>query len=172
MIQSAVTTQAVAALRAIVMSTGSAVMLFQTSTTLALVSLGTLPPLFLAARQVGQTLREKQRHVQDLHSHASSLAEEGLNGIRTVVQFGAQSLESKRYSEAASNAHDHAIATGRTQALFDGAVHVGGANGAILTVLGYGGHLVQAGAITAGDLTGFLLYSLLMAGNVSSLSGT
>jgi ABC-type multidrug transport system fused ATPase/permease subunit len=171
MIQNAVTIQSVAALRAIVMTTGSAVMLFQTSTTLALVSLGTLPPLFLAARQVGQTLREKQRHVQDLQSHASSLAEEGLNGIRTVVQFGAQALEVQRYREAATNAHQHAIAIGRTQASFDAAVHVA-ANGATLCVLGYGGHLVMAGAITVGDLTGFLLYSLLLAGNVSSLSGT
>jgi len=171
MIQSAVTTQAVSALRAIVMSTGSAIMLFQTSTTLALVSLGTLPPLFLAARRVGQTLREKQREVQTLHSAASTIAEEGLNGISTVVQFGAEGHEWNRYAQAVTKAHDAAILTGKTQALFDGAVHIG-ANGAILCVLGYGGSMVLAGTITAGDLTGFLMYSLLLAGNISSLSGT
>jgi len=171
MIQSVVTTQAVAALRALVMLTGSAVMLFQTSTTLAFVSLGTLPPLFLAARHVGQKLREKQRHVQNLHSKATAIAEEGLNGISTVVQFGAQSQEVDRYATAAHWAHDAAIRTGKTQAFFDGAVHIG-ANGAILCVLGYGGSMVVAGTITAGELTGFLMYSLLLAGNVSSLSGT
>ena len=171
MIQSAVTTQAVAALRALVMSTGSAIMLFQTSTTLALVSLGTLPPLFLAARHVGQNLREKQRHVQNLHSQATAIAEEGMNGISTVVQFGAQAQEVNRYALAARRAHEAAIRTGKTQAFFDGAVHVG-ANGAVLCVLGYGGSMVMTGTITAGDLTGFLMYSLLLAGNVSSLSGT
>ena len=171
MIQSAVTTQAVAALRALVMSTGSAIMLFQTSTTLAMVSLGTLPPLFLAARHVGQNLREKQRHVQNLHSQATAIAEEGLNGISTVVQFGAQAQEVNRYALGAHRAHEAAIKTGKIQAFFDGAVHVG-ANGAVLCVLGYGGSMVMAGTISAGDLTGFLMYSLLLAGNVSSLSGT
>ena len=38
--------------------------------------------------------------------------------------------------------------------------------------MGYGGTLVLANELSAGDLTGFLMYSLLMAGNVSSLSGT
>ena len=38
--------------------------------------------------------------------------------------------------------------------------------------MGYGGSLVLAGKLSAGDLTGFLIYSLLMAVNVSSLSGT
>lgn len=171
LIQGAVTTQAVAGLRAIVMSTGSTILLFNTSTTLAMVSLATLPPLFLAARQVGQNLREQQREVQTLHSKAGSIAEEALNGIRTVVQFGAESQEAQRYSQAALLAHDKAMETGRTQALFNAAVHVG-ANGAILGVLGYGGSMVLAGDITAGDLTGFLMYSLLLAGNVSSLSGT
>lgn len=171
LIQSAVTTQAVAALRAIVMSTGSAIMLFQTSTTLALVSLGTLPPLFLSARYVGQILREKQRLVQTLHSQSSSMAEEALNGIATVKQFGGELQEANRYGKGVEEAHAQAISTGQTQALFDAAVHVG-ANGAILCVLGYGGSMVMAGTISAGDLTGFLMYSLLLAGNVSSLSGT
>ncbi|KAL7530686.1 hypothetical protein ACHAXR_003627 [Thalassiosira sp. AJA248-18] len=161
LIQRAVTTQAVSAARALVMSTGSTILLFQTSTTLALVSPCTLPPLFLAARHVGQTLKEQQTKVQDLHSQATSIAEEGLQGIQTVVQFGAEPQQHKRYRDGVTQAHDMAIRTGRTQALFDGAVHVG-ANGAILCV----------GTITAGDLTGFLMYSLLLAGNVSSLSST
>lgn len=41
-----------------------------------------------------------------------------------------------------------------------------------MLVMGYGGTLVLAGELSAGDLTGFLMYSLLMAGNVSSLGGT
>lgn len=43
------------------------------------------------------------------------------------------------------------------QAWFDGVVHTA-ANGAILGVLGYGGVMVLAGDISAGDLASFLLY--------------
>jgi len=171
LIQTAVTKEAVAAMRAIVMSTGSAVMLFSTSSTLAVLSLATLPPLFLGARYVGRQLREKQKQVQTLHGKATTSAEEALNGIATVTQFGAEPLELNRYRTHVVDAHQAAIETGRTQALFDGSVHVA-ANGAILCVLGYGGSLVMQGGITAGDLTGFLMYSLLLAGNVSSLSTT
>lgn len=171
LIQYAVTAHTVSALRAVVMSMGSAAMLFNTSTVLAALSLATLPPLFVGARYVGQELRDQQRTVQKLHGQATTSAEETLGGIATVVQFGAEKQEWKRYNDLVQQAHQAAIRTGRTQALFDGSVHVA-ANGAILCVLAYGGNLVMQGSITAGDLTGFLMYSLLLAGNVSSLSST
>ena len=171
LVQAAVTTQAVSLLRGAVMSCGSGFMLFSTSTSLAVVSLATLPPVFLAARTFGKSLRERQTEVQKLHADATATAEEICGGIKTVKQFGNEKYEVERYSEAVTKAHDEAIDAGRAQAAFDGSVHVA-ANGAVLCVLGYGGTMVLDGAITAGDLTGFLMYSLLMAGNISSLSST
>ena len=171
LVQAAVTTQAVSMLRGSVMSCGSAFMLFSTSTSLAFVSLATLPPVFLAARTFGKSLRERQTEVQKLHADATAIAEEICGGIKTVKQFGSEKHEVNRYSEAVIKAHDEAIDAGRAQAAFDGSVHVA-ANGAVLCVLGYGGTMVLDGAISAGDLTGFLMYSLLMAGNISSLSST
>ena len=171
LVQAAVTTQAVSVLRAIFMSVGAAAMLFQTSGTLALVSLGTLPPVLVAARHFGRALRDRQARVQSLHAEATSAAEETISGIRTVKQFGAERHEIRRYSVTADAAHEEAIRAGGLQAAFDGGVHVA-ANGAVLCVLGYGGTLVLAGELTAGDLAGFLMYSLLMSGNISSLSST
>jgi len=171
LVQAAVTTQAVSALRGSVMSTGAAAMLFQTSASLAFVSMSTLPPVLLAARHFGRTLRKRQAEVQALHAEATVTAEEVISGIKTVKQFGAERHELGRFSSAVENAHDEAIRSGKLQAAFDGAVHVA-ANGAVLCVLGYGGGMVLSGDITAGDLTGFLMYSLLMAGNISSLSST
>ena len=85
--------------------------------------------------------------------------------------FSAERHELERYSNAINDAHGKEIEVGRTKAAFDGVVHVA-ANGAVLLVLGCGGKLVVDGQMSAGDLTGFLMYSLLMAGNISSLSGT
>ena len=170
-IKSAMTTEAVSLLRGVVMSVGSTSLLFYTSPKLAVVSLLSLPPVFLAARSVGRTLKKKQKEVQDLHGGATNIAEEVFGGIKTVQLFGAEELEYDRYANAINTAHEMEIQVGKTKAAFDGVVHVA-ANGAVLLVLGYGGTLVLANQMTAGDLTGFLMYSLLMAGNVSSLSGT
>ena len=170
-IKNVVTTEAVAGLRGVVMSLGSTGLLFYTSPDLALVSLLSIPPVFLAARMVGRRLKKKQKRVQELHGKAVDVAEEVFGGFKTVQLFHAEKLEYGRYSEAVSAAHEEEISVGKTKAIFDGVVHVA-ANGAVLLVLGYGGQLVIANQMTAGDLTGFLMYSLLMAGNLSSLSGT
>ncbi|KAL3784448.1 hypothetical protein HJC23_002492 [Cyclotella cryptica] len=170
-IKSAMTTEAVAGLRGVVMSVGSTSLLFYTSPTLAIVSLMSIPPVFLAARIVGRRLNNKQKQVQELHGKAVSVAEEVFGGFKTVQLFNAEMMEYNRYSKSIIAAHDEEIQVGKTKAIFDGLVHVA-ANGAVLLVLGYGGKLVLANQMTAGDLTGFLMYSLLMAGNLSSLSGT
>ncbi len=170
-IKSAVTTEAVSGLRGVVMSVGSTSLLFYTSPTLAVISLLSIPPVFLAARLVGRSLKEKQKIVQELHGKATNVAEEVFGGFKTVQLFTAEQHEYERYANAINDAHDKEISVGKKKAAFDGIVHVA-ANGAVLLVLGYGGTLVLANEMTAGDLTGFLMYSLLMAGNLSSLSGT
>lgn len=170
-IKSAVTTEAVSGLRGIVMSVGSTSLLFYTSPTLAVISLLSIPPVFIAARVVGKSLKEKQKIVQEQHGKATNVAEEIFGGFQTVQLFTAEKQEYERYADAINDAHDKEIRVGKTKAIFDGIVHVA-ANGAVLLVLGYGGTLVLANEMSAGDLTGFLMYSLLMAGNLSSLSGT
>ncbi len=170
-IKSAMTTEAVAGLRGVVMSVGSTSLLFYTSPTLAIISLLSIPPVFLTARIVGRRLKKNQKEVQELHGKATNVAEEVFGGIKTVQLFNAEAVEYDRYSTTVSTAHDKEIQVGKTKSLFDGVVHVA-ANGAVLLVLGYGGKLVLQNELTAGDLTGFLMYSLLMAGNLSSLSST
>jgi ATP-binding cassette subfamily B protein len=123
------------------------------------------------ARVVGRKLKDKQKTVQKLHGQATDVAEEVFGGMKTVQSFNAQRIEYNRYATAVTTAHEMEIDVGKTKAAFDGVVHVA-ANGAVLLVMGYGGTLVLAGELSAGELTGFLMYSLLMAGNVSSLSGT
>ena len=142
-----------------------------TSPPLALVSLGTLPPILLAARYFGRVIRDRQKHVQELLSQSTTVAEETFSNVRTVRQFAAEQHESLRYSKKVEETYNEAVAAGMAQAWFDGVVHTA-ANGAILGVLGYGGVMVLAGDISAGDLASFLLYSMLVAGNVSAMSST
>ena len=171
LVQSAVTTQAVAALQGIVMSIGSAGMLLYPSPTLAVVSCCTLPPVFILSRTVGRRLAKEQTQIQELLGEATSLAEQSLNNISTVKQFCAQDYEAVRYRNSVARAHAKAVDTAQLQAQLEAGAHVAG-NAAILGVLGYGGTMVLDGTITAGDLTGFVMYSLLLAGNLSGLTAT
>lgn len=169
LVQSAVTTQAVAALRGIVMSLGSAGMLLYTSPTLAAVSCCTLPPIFIMTRQVGRRLSKQQLGIQKLLGEATSLAEQSLNHISTVKQFVAQDFEANQYRNSIAAAHSKAVETAHMQAQLEAGAHIAG-NAAILGVLGFGGSMVIDGTISAGDLTGFVMYSFLLAGNLSGLT--
>ena len=165
----AVTHQAVAALRGVVMTVGSAAMLLYTSPSLAAVSVCTLPPIFIATRRIGEKLEIQQEQVQKLEGEASSFAEQALSSISTVKQFVSEDYENTRYHNAVAASHRKALETAHMQAQLEAGAHIS-SQGAVLCVLGYGASLVLDGAITAGDLTGFVIYSLLMAGNLSSLS--
>ena len=116
-------------------------------------------------------MKKEQKDVQSLHAEATGAAEETFGGIKTVQLFNNQKLEYNKYANAVIKAHDKEIDVGRLKAAFDGVVHVA-ANGSVLLVIGYGGTLVLGGELSAGTLSAFLMYSLLMAGNISSLSGT
>jgi ABC-type multidrug transport system fused ATPase/permease subunit len=169
LVQSAVTTQAVSALRGVIMSTGSAGMLLYTSPTLAAISCCTLPPVFIMTRQVGRRLAKQQKGIQELLGEATSMAEQSLNHISTVKQFVAQDFESNRYRNSIAAAHAKAVETAHMQAQLEAGAHIAG-NAAILGVLGYGGTMVLDGTISAGDLTGFVMYSLILAGNLSGMT--
>lgn len=168
-VQSAVTTQAVAGLRGIIMSLGSTGMLLYTSPSLAAISCCTLPPVFIMTRQVGRKLANEQKAIQELLGQATSLAEQSLNHSSTVKQFNAESFEKNRYSNSIAEAHSKALDTAHVQAQLETGAHIAG-NAAILGVIGYGGTIVLDGTISAGDLTGFIIYSLLLAGNLSNLT--
>lgn len=170
LIQSVVTSQAVAGLRSIFVASGAATMLLYTSPTLAAFSLCTLPPIFISARYVGRKLQEQQLKVQELQAEATSLAEQALSGVRTVKQFNGEGYETHRYATAIGHAHATALQTAHLQAQLEGITDVA-SRGAVLGVLGYGGSLVLQGYLSGGDLTGFIMYSFLMAGNLSALSG-
>ena len=169
LLQDAVQGSLLGGFRAIIMSLGAASMLLYISWSLALVALMILPTTMTAARIVGRQVREKHKGVRELQAEATSLAETALTCITTVQQFVAEKHESQKYNQSVNHAHHVAIQTARLQAAFSGIVQIAG-NGSMLCVLGYGGSLVASGQLSAGALASFVMFSLIMAGNVSGLS--
>ncbi|MEI8256703.1 MAG: ATP-binding cassette domain-containing protein, partial [Deltaproteobacteria bacterium] len=114
-------------------------------------------------------VRKLSRDVQDALADASQVAEESIAGIRTVRSFAAEAIERARYGRSVdasySIARHRVISTGTFMGF---ATFLGYAAAAM--VLWYGGRLVVAGRLTVGGLTSFLVYTIMVAFSLGSLS--
>ncbi len=167
-VQKALTTQVAAGLRNGAMAVGSTGLLVWLSPSLAAVSLCAIPPLAIMARGFGRYMRGRQERVQRGLGDTLKVAEGLVAGVRTVRAFGAERRELARFETAVGGALEQARRVSVAQAGFDAALHWS-TNLALLAVLGYGGFLVESGAMTAGDLTSFLMYSLYAGFNFAGL---
>lgn len=77
--------------------------------------------------------------------------------------------EKARFNERVNTAFGLARKVAIASSTFDGSIHLA-TNIALVSVLGYGGNLVLQGALTAGELTSFLMYSLYAGINLGSVS--
>ncbi len=156
-------------LRNTVQVIGGLILLVVTSPRLTLVMLAVVPAVALGAVWYGRKIRKLAKAYQDALADSGHVAEESLSAIRTVRAFAAEQAEASRYMVAV----DHSYALARTRigagALFMGAASTGGYV-AMAVVLGYGGVLVAAGTLTAGALTAFLVYTLLIAMGLGTLA--
>jgi ABC transporter fused permease/ATP-binding protein len=157
------------ALRNAVQVVGGLVLLVITSPKLTGVMLLVVPAVAIGAVFYGRKIRALSKQYQDALADAGHAAEESLSAIRTVRQFAAEPAEMARYGEAIDASFRLARTRARAAALFMGAasaaVYV-----ALAIVLGYGGALVAAGELTAGALTAFLVYTLLIAMGLGTLA--
>src|SRR5207253_7667405 len=136
---------------------------------LTAVMLLAVPPVVVAAVVFGLRFERLSKERRDAFAKAGVAAEESLSGIRTVQAFAREDLERRRYAEHLARATDLAFRTARVWGAFGGIVSFLGFC-AIALVLWYGGTLVVRGALSAGQLTSFLLYTLSVATAIGSLT--
>ena len=155
-------------LRNFVMVVGGLALLVVTSPRLTLVMLAIVPAVALGAVIIGRRISRLSRRVQDALARAGEVAEETLAGIRTVRAFAREAAESGRYAAATWEAFGLARKRVRVVAVFLGVTSLA-AYGAVALVLWSGGRLVAAGGMTVGELTQFILYTLIVAFSLSAL---
>ncbi len=168
-LQNAVSVNISMVLRALASVLGGVGLLFYTSPRLTLLMLTVVPPVALGAMAQGRRVRKLSRDVQDALAVASQVAEESIAGIRTVRSFAAESIERARYGQSVDAsyriARHRVISTGTFMGF---ATFLGYAAAAM--VLWYGGKLVLQGRLTVGGLTSFLVYTIMVAFSLGSLS--
>ncbi len=169
-LQNTVSVNVSMALRSFAQVVGGIALLLYTSPALTGIMLLIVPPVVIAAVFYGRKIRVLSRKVQDALADASEVAEETLSGIRTVRSFAQEAGESKRYGEAVWRGFAIAKDRSKVMALFQSAAFFAG-YAAVAVVLWYGGRLVADELMTVGDLTQFILYTLIVAFSFGALGG-
>src|SRR6266699_2535413 len=145
------------------------VMLVITSPKLtALVVLGVplvIAPILLFGRRVRKLSRASQDRVADV----SAYIDEALHEIRTVQSYDHEDRDRERFGERVERAFGTAVRRIGQRALLVALVMLL-AFGAVGVILWIGGHDVLAGRLSAGELSAFVFYAVLVAGAVGAVS--
>ncbi|EIW53943.1 P-loop containing nucleoside triphosphate hydrolase protein [Trametes versicolor FP-101664 SS1] len=156
-------------LRSIVMASAGLGAMFYISPTLTLLMLTVVPPVSLGAVFYGRYLKKLSNRTQEALGDMTKVAQESLSALRTVQAFNAAGQEQEKFHQKVGTvltlARKEAIASG----IFFGATGWSG-NVTLLALLGYGGTLVSKGAISVGDLTSLLLYTVYVGSGLQMLT--
>ncbi len=140
---------------------GVAVIMVLKSPLLALLALGTLPFLSLAATRFSRRLAPVNLALQEELADVSEVAEETVAGVRVVKGFGAEARQVRRLTAEADAVLDRALDAARLRARFLPLVDFLPTL-AMVAILWYGGHLVLDGRLEVGDILAFNLYVLML----------
>ncbi|KJE33577.1 ABC transporter [Thalassospira sp. HJ] len=157
------------ALRNALMFVGGLSMLAITSPKLTALVLLVVPLVVIPIVGYGRRVRRLSRESQDRVADVSAFSEETLNALRTVQAYTHEEIESNRFSGHVEGAFKTAVARISARALLTAIVIVM-VFGAVGTILWIGGHDVLDGTISAGELSAFVFYAVVVAGSVGAIS--
>jgi ATP-binding cassette, subfamily B, bacterial len=150
------------ALRMLITLVGCVGMLFFMSVKLTVLALACMPVVLLPIGLLGLRVRRLSRAVQDRVADVSSHVDETLHEIRTVQAFAHEDLESATFGERVEAVFKVAVQRSGYLALLIAAVIVL-AFGAVGLLLWVGAHDVFANRLSAGSLTAFIFYAVIVA---------
>jgi len=156
-------------LRQITVMIGGVVLIAWTSGKLTLVMMSSLPVLIAVAVFFGKQIQKIAKQAQDKLADTSVIVEETLQGIASVKAFANERYESERYHNSMLLFLGAALRGAKYRAAF-GSFVTFALFGAVVLVLWYGARMVQAGAMSAGELTQFMLYTVFVGGAMGSFA--
>ncbi len=157
------------AMRNTLMFFGGIVLLLITSTQLTFYVVAMMPVVVLPIIVLGKRVRSLGREAQNKIGEVNTHAEETISAIRTVQALALEHYETRQFAEHIDSALDVSIGRIRQRARLT-AIVIALVFGAVVTVLWFGGRDVLAGHISAGDLSAFVFYSVVVAGAVGAIS--
>ena len=171
LIEQVIGSSASVALRNTLMCLGGVVMLVVTNPKLAMWTLAVVPltvvPIIVFGRQVKALSRESQARMGEMVSEGA----ETLDAVRTVQAFAQEDRATQRFGEATEHAFVAATRRVSRRAIMTTLV-IFIVFSAVGFLLWMGGHDVLTGRISAGDLSAFVFYAVLVASSGGAISET
>jgi len=148
---------------------GVAYLLF-ISASLTLFMLAILPAVVLMVFFFGRFIRKYSRDMQKEVAESNTVVEETLQGIRSVKAFTNEFLEMTRYRGKTIEIARLGIKGGMYRGAFFSFMILS-LFGALVAVIWRGSMLLASGAMDAGELFSFVLYSGFIGGNIGGIAG-
>jgi ABC-type multidrug transport system fused ATPase/permease subunit len=145
------------------------VFIFWISTRLALVMLAVVPVIAVLAVVFGYRIRRMARKAQDQLAESGTIVQETFQGITMVKAFTSEAYEIGRYVKSIWAVVDTAISNARYRGAFVSFM-IFSVFGAIAFVMWYGATMIQAGQLTIGSLTMFVIFSMLVGGTFAGFA--
>ena len=157
------------ALRNLLLFVGGSVMLVVTSPKLTGLVFLVVPLVVGPIILFGRKVRRLSRSSQDRIAEMAAFADETLQAVRTVQAFCHEPIDRRRFGALVEGAFATARRRIRARAILT-AIVILLVFGAVSTILWIGGHDVLLGRITAGQLSAFVFYAIVVAGSVGAIS--
>ncbi len=168
-VQSVVGSTASVALRNVLTLVGGLIMMLYTNWLLTAYVFMLLPFIVAPLILLGRKVRNLSKFSQDKIADASATANETIGAVQTVQSFTQETFENNKYSRVIEGAFDVAILRTRMRAILTFCIILL-VFAAVDLVLWLGARDVIAGKISGGELTAFVIYSVLVAGAMGALS--
>ncbi len=169
MLETVIGSSASMAIRNLLLLLGGLVMLVLTSPKLTLLVLAGVPLVVVPIILFGRRVRRLSRATQDRVGDVGAFLDESLHEIRTVQAYGHEREDRKSFTARVEAAFGTAVRRIFQRAILTALVIllVFGAVGVILWI---GGHDVVAGRLSAGQLSAFVFYAIIVAGAIGTIS--
>ncbi|NNE82681.1 MAG: ATP-binding cassette domain-containing protein, partial [Alphaproteobacteria bacterium] len=169
LLQTVVGTSASMALRNLLLFLGGSALLVITSPRLSGLAVLVVPLVLVPIIVFGRRVRRLSRESQDRVADVGAYVDESIAHIRTVQAFVHEPVDRLRFAGRVEEAF--AVSVRRISArAFLTAVVIMLVFGAVGIILWYGGHDVITGALSAGELTAFIFYAVVVAGSMGAIS--
>jgi ATP-binding cassette subfamily B protein len=169
MLDTVIGSSASMAIRNLLLLIGGLVMLAVTSVKLTLLVLAGVPVVIVPIVLFGRRVRKLARASQDRIGDVGAYVDEALHEIRTVQAYGHEQIDRRDFGERVEAAFATAVDRIRQRATLVATV-ITLVFGAVGVILWIGGHDVVAGRISAGALSAFVFYAVIVAAAVGTIS--
>jgi ATP-binding cassette subfamily B protein len=144
-------------------------MLCTTSIKLTLIVFGMVPVVIVPIVFLGRKVKGASAQTQKQVAHLSAHIDETLSAIRTVQAYMREDGEITTFAESVKSVYDASLCRTKIRSILV-AIVISTVFLSISAILFLGGHMVIANSITAGALSSFVFYAIIVAASTGALS--